>query len=1039
MAMNGSRNSSSAAQLLAGKAARTAGVISMVLALLGIAAVVAYLVLAEGLSETLTAMAIVKIALLVLVAGAGAQLILGRAWAQRFLLVVWLAGLVGAVAMAVGVALWGTPDWWNLQPLLIGPLSDLNAGAAVLMALAAAAAVQAAAVAALVRASAAGSRMRYATYVAITIAAAVALMVVVNMFSQATYLRRDVQSFQRFALSQRTKKILDAVDQPVRLTCVYTSTEDKDQTLTRRERVMELLQEMCEYNDKIEVENITTDTGKARLVQRLRGQLEEKAGKHHEFLARFERTCPQITQSLDELHQSWQAVVGQSYLDLWGLAAEVSRLLKTGTQEIEKASARVSNQLASTGLPNYGDLVRQVKDQLSVASKTLSAISERMSQIAAIAPAVAANRKAAGQSAAEALAAAKEMAKVVGEVGDPPPEDPGAVLERFSAAAEAAAKRAQAAAVAVDRIAGEQNVDLVRASQAWLVRTGAERRLVLPDGSVVMLERNTVTDLYTSTSASIIKLRAKIDTVRKAAKPEYQVQVVESLRQTAAALVQSLAGARQAAEAAFDALVKIDEPTKALLEGAASGKAFEAVTQAVEKMLESIDQLPELPKDTSAADITGEDIVIVETGGKREILDFESVWPLKERPSGMTDAALYQKRVFNGDSAVSSKILAMTHEPFATVLITYYKPETSREMERMMQRAALSPDKLDVLSDRLKEANFQVEQWNLKDPMPAPEDPERPQVLLVLPPAEIPPMGIRGQDPPAPFGEEHVEKIRQAVNAGTAALFLARFEPPRQLGFFMPPVSPPFLLGDYLQNDWGIHVRTDYFVMPTIPDETQPGKLKVDLQRFQYMPVSTFTDHPIGRYLQGQRVLWRDMALVQAESPPEGVTVRKLLSVPESWSNTWATRRLDELAAQFRTEEGSFISPDYAAGDLPVPLDVAVAATRAGGEQAQPSRIVVLGLAAGLTDGYLDQRVASLNPDGSLTLSDPPRANADVVINSLYWLVGLERYIARGPAQIKPVAMIPAAVMWTLKLTYLAGLPAAVLVLGAVVLLVRRR
>jgi hypothetical protein len=55
---------------------------------------------------------------------------------------------------------------------------------------------------------------------------------------------------------------------------------------------------------------------------------------------------------------------------------------------------------------------------------------------------------------------------------------------------------------------------------------------------------------------------------------------------------------------------------------------------------------------------------------------------------------------------------------------------------------------------------------------------------------------------------------------------------------YLPPASPPYLLGGYLREAWGINVQTNYLVIPAVADETLPGKFKIDPIRSY--PVSNF-------------------------------------------------------------------------------------------------------------------------------------------------------------------------------------------------------
>lgn len=170
------------------------------------------------------------------------------------------------------------------------------------------------------------------------------------------------------------------------------------------------------------------------------------------------------------------------------------------------------------------------------------------------------------------------------------------------------------------------------------------------------------------------------------------------------------------------------------------------------------------------------------------------------------------------------------------------------------------------------------------------------------------------------------------------------------------------------------------------------------------------------------------------------MTIESLLAIPPHWKSTWATRRIQDLLRQFQSVQGSYIWPDYAAGDLPAGFDVAVAATRAEDKDKKisPARIVVLGVGSSLMDGYLDREVAVRDTKGTISLTDPPRANADVVINSAYWLIGRQNLIASGPVQAT-MKEIPPGMKALLVVIYCGVLPALVVGIGSLVMLRRRR
>lgn len=1022
MAMNESHNGSAPASLLNRTGARTAGILSVVLAGMAAAAAAYGLLTLKASAPALNIAGAIALAVCVAVAAAGIALIRGKTWAQRLLLAVWLAVLTGIVALWAAAILW--PDWWpTAWPMfsILIPLAGLNLFA----------------VGTLIWASAHRSRLRYSTYVSVAIAAAVAVVVVANMFSQVAYARRDIETLGRFSISQRTRKVLKAVNQPMRITCIYTGQDKKDQTNDRRSRTMELLRDLGEQNKLIKIDNITTDEQKAALVRRLRQKLADKHPEYVKLLNDFRGQAGSIIKALDRQRSLWDKSSGSGYLDQWGLASGVARLMKQTGQQFEKVRDKIQADSDLSGLPDYGQLAGDLKSALKSTADMTKIVSGQIKDISEIPGAIKANRNKAMQTADQAASAVQAMADALGgeEQG---PADAAATLKKFVNAAGAASKQLQQAAALMKNIAGKDHADLIEAAQAWQAKTGG-RRIMTP-GGIVFQQRRTITNLYADAAATVTRIKVEANAFLQAANTEHQAKVVGQLRKTVASIQTWLAEINKEAGGAIQTLANVDRPTAKLLADATGDQAFKQITKPVNELLAQTDTLPKLPSSTLARDITGKNIILLETDDKTRAIDFESVWPLRVRPTGFGQPAGPQQRDFNGDSAVGSAILAMTHKPFATVLITYYKPDVPRQMERMIPPASVSPDKLTSLSDRLKEANFQVDRWNLRQDRPKAK-PGQPQVLLVLPPAKIPPASSPGQPKLEPFGKQQLDRLKRAIDGGTPAIFLAEWQPPRRMSFFGPAVNPPYLLNKYLTPDWGIKVLTDYLVLSAVPDPNMPRKLRPDAIAMNWFPLSAFSNHIIGRYLQGQRMLWQQLAIVKrvGGALPEGVTIQPLLTVDRTYRNVWATNRLEDLATQFQANEGSHISPNYKAGDIHVPFDVAVVATRVGGQKLKPSRIVVLGLAGGLQDGYLNRRAQQLGPDGGVSLSDAPWANADVVTNSVYWMIGLEGYVARGPARVKPIAVIKPNMLAALQWTGILVLPLLVLAIGGIVLFARRR
>ncbi len=148
-----------------------------------------------------------------------------------------------------------------------------------------------------------------------------------------------------------------------------------------------------------------------------------------------------------------------------------------------------------------------------------------------------------------------------------------------------------------------------------------------------------------------------------------------------------------------------------------------------------------------------------------------------------------------------------------------------------------------------------------------------------------------------------------------------------------------------------------------------------------------------------------------------------------------------ELIYKVKTQQGGSIKPQYDAekdADLKTPLDVAVAATRTL-PNGTKERIVVMGVGGSFNDRYLTDEILAFGAKGAVETNPPPKADMDFVVNSLYWLIGQPDFIAAGPAVIKPIELLSADKLTTLKALVIGGLPILVLIVGLVVWSVRRK
>ena len=974
--------------------------------------------------------------------GVSVQLLLKQVWAQRFLLAFYLVALVAEITALVAVVIWGQPAWWpDLAPMVavLVPMVVLTVPVVGL----------------LVAASAPDSRLRFGSMVVATVAVAAALVLVVNLISQreGSYYHRSMETLGRYGLSERTRKVLAGINGKLTFTVVYTSTDKAKKTADRRERVMELLEDAKVYGRKVEVNNITNDSDKAAFIRRLQDKLGGQAKKHVEFLKKYQADAKELLATLNKARAEWRGQEPNGFLNLWGVPAQTADVLVKGTRRLEQAVEKVDKGmggLAGTKLPDYADLVREAKEGLRPLKDDLEGLTDAIKGLNEVAKALGdeQNRKVALAAVEQVGVAAKEMAAAVGKPGAPAPDKPTEAMEKFIAAAKRTAQLAAAASRQIENIAGEDKAELVRMIRPmrfeFLYQEGL--RATAP-----------VSQYYALKAQNMAGEAADGQGVVKATKSEYQAKyIAQQLRPWAAHMQAELAAAGEIATGALARLGSVDKASKDILQLAADGKLFQAILPRLKEAIALADKLPEI-KDTSIVqDITHENIIVVETDKAARVISFDEAWPLQSRPFGPAGAEEGEQRTFNGDSAIGSRLMAMTNEPYATVVIAFWGPgpDMPPQMARMVPEGDIPLRSLSTLRQRLEDCNFRVKEWNLDGNMPADDEggsadrTPPPKVLLVLPPP--PPQEqnpFQPQQMPLPsFKPEYARKVTDAIDAGTPAIFLGTFLWPRQANMFMPPAPQDYPYASYLRDEWGIDPRTDSLLIPAVTDEQNPGRYKFDPQRFRFLSLNAFTDQPIGQPLTDQRVLWRFCCPIQRtkdargepKAPPKGVQVETILRVPAHWKATWATSNIERLDRLIRGGAGSYIFPDVGR-DVEPPMDLAVAASRAADPNGsvKPARVVVLGVGSSMMDGYLDSPVPVFDTRGTISVTDPPRANADLVINSVYWLVGRRNLIAAGPATATMREIAP-ALKYALVVLYCVLLPAAVVGIGGIVLWRRR-
>jgi hypothetical protein len=862
----------------------------------------------------------------------------------------------------------------------------------------------------------------------------VALLLVVNVIVQTGYVRFSAETLGRFGLSDRSRRILETIDDQITFTCVYTAAQDGKEPEEYRGRLLELLEEMEEFRpDKIRVKNVTKEGAKARLRARLAREREQKHAAHLAFVRAFQQSADDLRNALNQDTAPLLMSDQGGYLDQWRLRGTIGQNVSEITEDIQTTHNRIDRHLKG-GVIEYGEVVGDANDVVQQAETLVEDIRHLLRQTSEVPAAV---RETAPNAVAAVDAAVAVSKKIPAALIDPNTASVEEMKKSFIALAETYQSTAEAcnqAADALEKVGGEL-FTLVYRSDAWVIwRMG-------------------IAEYYQRLAMNLQQAAARYRRGAEVLSNADELRVIlRNAGRDAQSLLAAIAEGKDALQSAIRALTNVDDRTGALFEAARQKRLMAETTAILERLNELSEDLAE-PDDSLADELAGENILLMEVGEKSMIVPFDEVWPT------VLDANRRDKdqpilRRFNGDSAITSALLGLVREPFAKVYLTHFMPPVSPRMHPMMQpRSSLPPEALTELQERLEQANFEVETWNLTDPAPwkDPNAPDAnspttapdenagtlPRLLVICPPASSPMPGM-GRMPQ--FGPEHVEKIKREIDRGTGAIFLTHFHVPRQMSPYARPQSPPYPLDDYLNTEWGIDPLNEFIVFPATRDPQEPERLTPNLQWFAHMPINAYTDHPIGKPLQGRRTLWTlACPVVATETAPNSVSTSPLLRVPRAMDTTWASKHFLELVRQFRSAEQSAVTPRFDDGDMPPPFPVAMAATRSGADQVADARVVVLGVAMGLRDGHLSEPVLKMTEGGGSKLTDPPSANADVIINSCLWLTGWDQYIASGPARIEPIEMIDPTARGILWAVYVAAIPAVVLVIGALVMSIRRR
>ncbi len=885
--------------------------------------------------------------------------------------------------------------------------------------------------------TASSRRLSIGANVAVAITLAAALLVAVNWIASLKNIREDLATVGNYGISDRTKRIVGGYGGTIEVSTLYAPDEDDQKQQERIDRLTDYFDELVRFAPNVRVSSISTDSQREKLVAQISATFGSEADKHRLALESYDKLSAELLAEIKSRLEATQAMLGgESWLGEFPVFANIVSTFRGDSETLTKAAEAIKDLIPPGGIPKYAAAAIKAKETLTTIRGHMDAVQRALGESAKLADETTKPDSAYVATLRDVAAQAGDLVAslsgLVGKQGDPPLPNAGASLKTF-------ADRGVEVGAALDKLVGRVD-DFAR--KYPMVTQHPDWAASVQMGP--LLTRMEVADVLKQAGETLAKARLIILGVIDGGDPQQLLQAVEDARGRCAILDQNAGVCRQLLTDLADSLSKMDEPSKSLLEAGRQSQLFGDKIAAIDKLSKEIEALPELKLGTAADALKEPNTIVIQANNKIRVVGYSEAFPIRTSIGANPEDAEDQPRTFNGDSAISSAILAMTHEgPFATVVLTAFEPPAPPQRNQFTPPPARSWVPLDQLSElrkRLEAANFKVVDWNLAttgEP-PKPDEGSKNVYVLLPPPPPSPPNPFGGgQSPDEIFGEAQRAQIRALLDQDAAALFLGTWEV-RSSGFFGgPPITPPYGYGPLLDADWGISVHNNQRVVWIEPTLQKADSFRVVPRRFIHMPVSGFTDNDVGSPLKGCRFLVTDCCTLEAkDSPPEGVRASSVLRVPNS--PNYCGAELDELIriiemVQDPSGEGVItLRPPPANG----PFDVMLTAQRKSGDQGK-GRIAVLGFGASVRDDFLQQPVMAEGEQ--LRLEPPPTENVDLIANSLYWLVGQPELISRGPVPVPRIEQISVAELRNLRVFVWGVWPVLVFIPGVFLWYVRRR
>ncbi len=444
-----------------------------------------------------------------------------------------------------------------------------------------------------------------------------------------------------------------------------------------------------------------------------------------------------------------------------------------------------------------------------------------------------------------------------------------------------------------------------------------------------------------------------------------------------------------------------------------STQRYKALSDEIGKEMPQFADLPKLELEEIYNQVKQKDartvIVEIVNKPKSKVLNYDDIWPMAQKQTGSDPSQV--KYDFNGEAAISSSILSLTaKEKAAVVFIHAGQPDPVKPSFNMMR---MSQAPYNAAKEKLEEANFVVESWDLLQSPKAPEIPNVTRKIYIVTPS-IPQKSQPGAPPAGGYDKPQIDMVEKLIDQGERVMFLVNFQP--------SIMGSPYPFTELFKKKFGIDLEAEKLVLQGI-------KVRDQVIPNNQISVSRYENHEITQPIQSlnSTFVWA-VPLNIEKTLPAGITAKPLVTIKPDAGNYWAENNiLLVLQRGWAQKDDDDTHPPFCLG-------VAVE------EAKNKGKAVIFGNELFATDGVANQVQYGMGPQGIVAYLMNP-GNLELFANATFWLNDNANLISVGPrkSDVARIGNITENGMTAWKIFLMGVWPMAALVCGGVVYLFRRK